>query len=285
MVFLRFEVANGSIHHISGLADLQNHKPSNRKLVIRKAPCMIWKKIRKRKRISMRTAISLLVALFIWPPASLTAHEAAPPMDQVRLSAAAGREVSTDRVVVVVYKEHQAQEQATAANEVNQAVAWAMTQIKDAGLRAQTTTYRSYPIYRKSMMVGWRVLQRLRVETDDGATLASLLGRLQSRLSIQSLEHVLSPEARAAVEESLLEEALGTFQRRADLIARSFGRSGHRIVSISVDTGTTRHPRPTAMARAGSPAGETQMASPVIEGGEQRVQVTVSGTVQMNATK
>ncbi len=210
------------------------------------------------------------------------AHEPAAPVDQVQLTTTALRQVDTDRVAVVLYKDHQAQEQATAANEVNRAIAWATDAIKAAGLRAETTTYRSTPIYRKSQMIGWRVLQKLRVETDDSETLAKLLATLQTRVAVQSLEHVLSASARAAVEDGLLEEALEAFRRRADLVARSFGRDGHRVLSIAINTSVGGGPRPVPMARAGSVSSEAQsMASPVIDGGAQRVQVTVSGSVQM----
>ena len=160
-------------------------------------------------------------------------------------------------------------------------IAWATDAIKAAGLRAETTTYRSTPIYRKSEMVGWRVLQKLRIETDDAETLAKLLATLQTRVAVQSLEHVLSASTRTAVEDGLLDEALEAFRQRADRVARSFGRDGHRVVSIAINT-SAGGPRPVPMARAGGVSSEVQsMASPVIDGGAQRVQVTVSGSVQM----
>ena len=229
-------------------------------------------------RYATMTCLVLLCAARV-----LSAHDANPfPLDHVEFSVSASRVVNTDRVVAVVYKEHQAQTQARAADEVNRAVRFGLEQAKEAGLEAHTTVYRTYPIYQKQHLAGWRVIQSFQIETNDSAALASLLGKLQSRLSIQSLEHVLSDAAREAAVNDLVAQAVAKFQARADLVAKSFGRSRHRLVSIRILGDEAGPPaRPMAVSRA---AGVTQqMESPVIEGGEQRVSVTVSGTVVLEA--
>jgi predicted secreted protein len=214
--------------------------------------------------------------------AASPAHEPAPVYDRVRLSASAERQVDTDTLVAVVYKEHQSTLQATAADEVNRAVTWAIERARAAGVTVQTHSYRTQPIYQKQHIQGWRVHQSVRLESTDSAALAALLGDLQQRLSIQSLHNTLSVQARDRAEDSLLVEALQAFQKRAEMVASTLGRSGHRIVEISVDGsgGSPPPPRPMRAALAADASGAVE--APSIEGGTLQVQVRVSGVVELH---
>lgn len=215
--------------------------------------------------------------------APAAAHDPLPTYDRVRLSASEGRDVDSDTLVATLYKEHQATQQATAADEVNRDVTWAIEQAKAAGVRVQTAAYRTQPVYQKLHIQGWRVHQSIRLETGDSAKMASLLGDLQQRLSIQSLHNALSEHARKQAEEELLVAALQAFQQRAGLIASTLGRAGHRIVEVAIDGSGASPPVPMAM-RATHAAGSLQaVAPPSIEGGTLRVQVRVSGTVELEA--
>lgn len=206
-------------------------------------------------------------------------HDLPPVRDQVRLTASASREVETDLTVAVLYKEHQSQEQATAANEVNKAVSWGVEQAKQAGVPVRTEGYRSHPVYRNQRLAGWRVNQSLRLESDDAAKLAPVLGQLQSRLTIQSLRHVLSHERRTEVENELIREALEAFQDRARQVASTLSRAGHGIVSIDLSTGTDG----AVPMRGHAVALQSKsVAEPTIGGGRERVSVQVSGTISLN---
>lgn len=213
-----------------------------------------------------------------------SAHDQPVVYDRVHLSASAEREVDTDTLVAVVYKEHQASIQATAADQVNRDVRWAVELAQSRNIKVQTAAYRTQPVYQKQHIQGWRVHQSIRLESRDGAELASLLGDLQQRLSIQSLDNALSPESRQQAEESLIVEALNAFRSRADVIARTLERPGHRIVDLNVDASGARPPMPMH-ARLQAAESAVAVAPPAIEGGTLTVEVRVTGTVELLPTR
>ena len=107
-----------------------------------------------------------------------------------------------------------------------------------------------------------------------------LVGKLQSRLQLQSLSFSVSPEQRRKVEDGLIEEALGAFQARADLVRRNLGASGYEIVSLGIDTpGGPPPPRPMLRAAAVS---EAAVAPPAVEGGTTRVGVQIHATIELD---
>ena len=139
-------------------------------------------------------------------------------------------------------------------------------------LRRPTTT--RVPVYANGRrIVGWVARQGLRLESQDAEALSELLGELQERVAIQSINYSISEAARDAAEDELIAEALAQFSRRANLIASELGHDGYRIVRINVGTsGGFRAPDTRVMvtaARAG------QVEAPAIEAGTQRMSVTV----------
>ena len=125
--------------------------------------------------------------------------------------------------------------------------------------------------------------QSIRIESGEAKQLAALLQVLQQKLSIQSLQDELSDAARKQVEETLIADALIAFQRRAAAIAKTLGRSEHRIVQININEGRGRPPGKLmrgAMAMQASPAPDMP---PAIESGSQRVEVQINGTIELIA--
>ena len=221
----------------------------------------------------------LPLLLLLLPPAPRAADSAELHYDQVHLSVRAGGRVDTDTVVAIVYMEHQSTEQAMAAGEVNRGLRWAADKAAAAGVEAAPFSYRTSPVYRKQHIAGWRVHQSLRLESTDPTRIGNLLGELQQKLSIQSLHHVLSPGARLQAEEGFVIEALNAFERRAQLIAKSLGRPGYRIVQLHINTDSS--PRP--MPRAALAMAESRAPAPVVEGGRQKIGVRVNGTVELHS--
>ncbi len=225
-------------------------------------------------------SLLLASAVILTPPAS-SAHEQATIYDRIHLSASAEREVDTDILVAIVYKEHQSTIQATAADEVNRDVRWAIELAKGRDIKVQTASYRTQPVYQKQHIRGWRVNQSIRLESGDAAELASLLGDLQERLSIQSLHNALSTESREKAQAALVVDALKAFRSRADIIARTLERPGHRIVEVSVDASGNQPPVTMRTRSLQAAESSTAVAPPPIEGGTLHVQVRVSGTVEL----
>ena len=88
-------------------------------------------------------ALTVLAATGFTAPAPLAAHEEPTHYDRINLSASATREVDTDTLVAVLYKQHQSTEQEKASDAVNQAVRWAIEQAKAANVKVTTSAYRT----------------------------------------------------------------------------------------------------------------------------------------------
>ncbi|MGD2168010.1 MAG: SIMPL domain-containing protein [Gammaproteobacteria bacterium] len=204
--------------------------------------------------------------------------------DQVDLSATAEREIENDELVAVVYAQAQAERQAEAANTVNEDIRWALDLAESArGVTSQTLRYNSYPVYGNNQrIIAWQARQSLRLESRDSDRLSELLGELQERVAIESVNYQVSREAREAADDELIEAALQSFNRRATLVAEALGRSGFRIVRININTGGVVAP---IAFRTRAMVAEADVAQPTLEAGTQTVSVDVSGTIELNAPR
>lgn len=236
----------------------------------------------------MNTKTATLACALLAAAASLCAFDAAAQSDvvydQVDLSVSAEREIENDELVAVVYAQAQAQQQSEAANAVNEDIRWALDLAEQArGVTAQTLQYNSNPVYGSNQRItGWQARQSLRLESRDSDRLSELLAELQERVAIQSVDYRVSRDAREAADEALIEEALASFDARASLVADRLGRSGYRIVRMSVNTGGGRVAPVAFRARA---MVEADVAPPALEAGTQTVSVSVSGTIELNSPR
>lgn len=226
--------------------------------------------------------LSALLASGLAAPMPLAAHDSETHYDRINLSASAGSEIDTDTLVAVLFKQHQSSDQATASDEVNRSIRWAIELAKAANVKVTTSSYNTQPIYQKQNITGWRVRQSIRVESSDAKLLAYLLGELQQKLSIQTLQNELSIAARKQAEEDLIAEALNAFQDRAAVIAKTLARSGHKIVDININASGGRPPRPM-MRGAMAMESAANVAPPAIESDSLRVEVQVNGTIELIA--
>jgi len=212
-----------------------------------------------------------------------TAHAAdnTPNRNLVTLSAAAKDDVASDLLVVRLFVESDAREQAKAADTVNKAMAAALTTARNTqGVKAQTLDYRSDPIYDDQQKISsWRVHQGLRLESAQHETLTTLLGTLQGGLAIESVSYEISDALRESVVERLTDEAIKRFSERAQKVAASFGRKSYTLVNANLDQ---RGNLPQPMMYAGrAMAMKADVASPAIEAGTQDLEVVVNGTIEL----
>ena len=204
--------------------------------------------------------------------------------DQIDLMATAERQIENDLLIAVVYAEVEDNDQADAADRVNSDIRWAADQARRAGgIELQTMQYSTRPVYANGRrIVGWVARQALRLESTDPETLSALLGRLQERVAIQSLNYGLSRATRDAAEEALIADALARFTSRADLVARELGRDGFRIVRLNIGTPNMPIAYREMRSQIGVMAADA-VAPPEIEAGAQTLTVTINGTVELAA--
>ncbi|HEX9301151.1 MAG TPA: SIMPL domain-containing protein [Casimicrobiaceae bacterium] len=230
------------------------------------------------RTILRATFVALATALALF--ATHVAHAQAVPVPAplqpvVTVSASASASVATDRLQAWLRAEAESADPATAANQVNTAMAKALARVKGVPtVKAQTSGYSTQQIGEKRP-TRWRVAQTLTVEGADFAAMATLITKLQDEdgLLVSGTAFSLSAEARRRAEEGLTQEAIRGWQERAERAAQGLGFSGWHPGHVTVQTGEP--PRVFPMMRAQVSAAS---AAPVtLEPGNADVSVTVSG--------
>lgn len=199
--------------------------------------------------------------------------------DRISLLATVVDEVDNDILEATLSVYREGSNPSLLSEEVNSTIQWAIDEAKKvSGVTVQTLGYQASPVYQQQRLSAWRVRQSLRLESRDIARLSQLIGQLQERLAVGRVGYRISAQRRNAVEESLIAEAIGRFQQRAELVAKQMGRSRYRVVQMSIDTGGA----PTQpMMRAEMSAMADARISPGFEVGTQTVRVSVHGTIEL----
>ena len=209
------------------------------------------------------------------------AHDAPLTFDRINFQVSATEEVENDTLVAIMYHERSGQQPTALADDVNRAIASAVELAKQkSDVKVQTLNYRQDPLYKNQKVVAWKVRQSIRLESTDITALSSLIGELQERLSVASLQYTVSRDVRRRVEDVLIAEALARFRRRGKLISEELGRPDYRIVSIDVVT-SGAPPIPVRMRTMAAMAESSKVAAPKLEPGVQTVTVQVSGIIEL----
>ncbi|WP_455212369.1 SIMPL domain-containing protein [Kaarinaea lacus] len=208
------------------------------------------------------------------------AKEETLPYDRVHLSTSASTQVENDTLVTILYAQREGTKLPALTNEVNKLITAAVKHSKQIPeIDVQTLGYQTNPVYDKQRLSSWRVRQSIRLKSQDSAKLSQLIGELQSTLAVESINYSISPGKLRETEDKLITEAIGAFTQRAKLITGQFGRNNYRLVEININTaGVPVRPMPM---RGAVMAMEAAVAPPTIEAGKQEVQITVSGTIEM----
>ena len=221
--------------------------------------------------------ISLILGLTATNQAT-AANEAA-RYNQVHFQVERSRPVENDRMQAVLSLTAEDDNAAHLADHINRSMDAALKTAKArAKVEARSGSYRTYPVYNKEKIQRWRATQELLLEGSDFAELGSLIGQLQERLQVTSVNFSVSPARRAAVEDELIAQALDAFKQRAELVRKQLAAKGYRIVDVSINTGGGQ-PIPIMMRATAMEA--ASVASPALEAGTSTVTVSVGGVVEL----
>lgn len=222
-------------------------------------------------------AFAALVAATSMAQAQTMVIEGPTPQPVLTISASATRAVANDRMHAVMRAEADNADAAAAANDVNARIARALSRARAAaGIDARTAGYSSYQVSEANRPTRWRVSQTLVLEGGDFVALSGLVSKLQGGdgLLLSSLDFTVSPAARREVEDALTQQAIRSWQQRAQLAAQAFGANSFRTGRVTIQTNDIGGPRP--MFKAGGVAAAS-VAPVSVEGGTTDVTVTVSG--------
>ena len=199
---------------------------------------MLQPRVTRRRTLAEECVLGagVWLAWLLAAPAALGAEDP-PPMRRIDFTVQSSREVANDWVRAVVGVTDEDENAAMLADRVNQAMAWALERARArAGITAKSAGYSTHPVHdpRKGERRFWRASQDLLLEGADARAMSELLGELQSRVQLRSLDFTVSPAQRRKVEDELIDEALAAFQARADRVRQRLGARGYEIVQISI---------------------------------------------------
>jgi predicted secreted protein len=209
-----------------------------------------------------------------------------PPLPPaVTVSASSTVTVQNDRLQAWLRAEAENANPAAAASQVNAVVTKALAEAKAyPAVKLATAGYSTQQISDKQKPSRWRVVQTLSLESSDFTAAANLISRLQDDdgMLLSGMGFSLSDKARRDAEDSVTQQALKSWQARAQQAAVGLGFAGWRPAHVSVQTGDAGRPYPMMRAAMASPVGSSPVA---IEAGTTEVSVTVSGEATLDSAK
>ena len=219
--------------------------------------------------------VPFLLALVTGPA---MAADDTPRYNQIHFQVERSRPVENDRMQAVLSLTAEDDSAARLADQVNRSMDAALKTAKArVKVEVRTGGYRTYPVYNKEKIQRWRATQELLLESSDFAELGSLIGQLQERLQVASINFSVSSARRAAVEDELIAQALDAFKHRAELVRKQLAAKGYRIVDVSINTGGGQ---PVPMMR-GLVMEAASVAPPAVEAGTSTLSVNVGGVVEL----
>ena len=163
------------------------------------------------------------------------------------------REVENDWATAVIGVTHEDTDPARLADRINQDVQWGLGLAKaERAVSVRTGGYRTRPISdpKQNRLRRWRGGQDLVIEGSDPKALSALLGRLQEKLQLQSLQFTVSPSKRRSVEAEIIDDGLrAEAQALGRLVVSPVSRSLQHVHAVS------RASQPGSPPRLGRPRG------------------------------
>ncbi|WP_044410234.1 SIMPL domain-containing protein [Thiomicrospira microaerophila] len=189
--------------------------------------------------------------------------------------------VENDRVIVQFQAQFQADNPQAVSTHINQTMRQALNQLSAQERKwVQTGNYTVQPQQnRAGEITHWRGHQQLTLTLPISIDISELLSRLQAYLSYQSMQADISQPKRTQAEQALMEQALASYQRQAQTIAKSFNQQDYQLVETHIQI--QQPPRHFAQPRM-TLASAAMDSAPVIELGEKMIQVTINGILLLD---
>jgi predicted secreted protein len=211
---------------------------------------------------------------------------AAPPQSAVTVSASSTVTVQNDRLQAWLRAEAENANPAAAASQVNAAIAKALASAKAyPAIKVATAGYSTQQISDKQKPNRWRVVQSLNLDSGDFTAAATLISRLQDDdgLLLSGMGFSLADKTRRDAEDSVTQQAIKSWQARAQQAAIGLGFTGWRPGHVTVQAGDTGRAYPLMRTQSMVSAGGS--APVAIEAGTTDVSVTVSGEAILDSAR
>ncbi|HCT41338.1 MAG TPA: hypothetical protein DF427_09280 [Moraxellaceae bacterium] len=230
---------------------------------------------------SLRLATVLLLA-----STALTAMAETPTYQRVDFSTEVAREIANDQLNATLSIELSDKNPGRLAQQLTLAINDALKK-SDAypTVKASSGNQQSWPIYgstitSSSKLESWRGRSEIRLESRDFKAAGELIGLLQEKLQLNGISFSVAPDTRQKLEDTLTTEAIDNFRTRADTIRKAWNAKNFKLVQMGIGTAGGNMPQPVMM-RASKVMDAESAPSPTFAGGETRLTINVSGSIEL----
>ena len=201
--------------------------------------------------------------------------------NRVDFQVEAAREVTNDLLTATMTVEIQDKQPGRVAQQINTALNDALRKTSAfSTVKASSGNQSTYPVYSKNNQIdAWRGHGEIRLESHDFKAAGEIIMQLQTTMQLGSVQFTIAPDTRAQIENVLITEAIKAFQARADAIRAAVGAQSYKTVHFSINSGGMPPHYPVRMMRNAVKA-ETAVPAPEFAGGESRMTVQISGTIE-----
>lgn len=153
-------------------------------------------------------------------------------------------------------------------------------------VKATSGNQNTWPVYgstltSSSKLESWRGRAEIRLESKDFKAAGELIGKLQEKLQMNGISFVVSADTRSQTENSLTTEAITAFKARAEAIRTAWTAKSYRLVQMSLGSAGGPAPYMPMMMRSMKAADAESMPAQDLAGGETRLVVNVSGSIEL----
>lgn len=201
------------------------------------------------------------------------------------LQAEAVTEVAQDTVRITLAAENRGVGQTEVASALTETVDSVMKQVRGKdGIKAYSGNFQIWPMNDKDGLISnWRGRAEIILESTDFDAASRLAAQVADRMPISNLSFFVAPAERARYEAELLEQAASAFKERADALAKAFGYASYSIREIQLGgSGASYQPERRMMAMVASADAPAAHGVP-LEGGTERISLSVQGTIFLHA--
>ncbi len=219
---------------------------------------------------------AVLFGLVLLP---LTVSAENEPYNRVDLQVEVGREIANDLLLAQLGVEFQDKSPAQLAQHINSAIHAALKKAANyPAVKVSSGAQSTYPVYGKNnRLESWRGNARLRLESRDFKAASELIAQLQSAMLLSGVTFAVAPDTRQQAENTLVTEAIHAFDKRADAVRTALNGEGYKFVHLNINSSGNQYPQPM-LARL---AVNDTVATPEFAGGDSRITVQVSGTIEI----
>ncbi len=225
---------------------------------------------------------------------NVTKTDAMVPGTVVTLTASDQKKVDQDVLVASLRIEVENKDSRKVQDAINQAMKKALAVASaEPSIKASTGNYYVYSydpnpslkatsVADKKERMVWKGSQTLDLESKDSQKILDGVAKIQDMgFVMNGLNYILSSELAEAQRDELMVGALKKIQKKADLIAKTLGKSGYDITEVTVEGAYMPQPQPVMMVKAsmGARMESDKMAAPVAAPGESEVNLSVTARV------